>query len=132
MSEPSIQAWPPAQDCVLINMTDHVISILSGDEIIEIPQSGSVLRVDWAPIELTYVRYGGRSIEIITDGVIRGVRNLPPPVENTYYLASYSAADYCNNVLQRHDVLCPATAKKDMPLRDAVGDVRAVRRLRRK
>jgi len=115
----------------LVNLTDHPIVILPSDggAMLSLPPSGTLMRVDFTPVERRFVEFRGRVIEIVTDGVVQGIRNLPPPKEGVVYVASYSATHYCNTVLGRHDVVCPATAKKDSPLKIA-DDVVAVRRLR--
>ncbi|MGA1354359.1 MAG: hypothetical protein ACO32I_06255 [Candidatus Limnocylindrus sp.] len=112
------------------NLTDHDITIVVDTGDITIRPSGVVLRVDYAPIHARYVSYKGHTIQIVTDSVVRGVYHLPAPKDGVYYIASYAATDYCNKVLGRHDVICPATAQKDRPIKNESGNVVAVRRLR--
>jgi hypothetical protein len=121
----------------LVNLTAHVVRIVSGrqdDPYIVIPPSGVELRVQYVPLGREFIHVEGESsteaIEIITDGGVCGVTNLPQRKPHTLFIASYAATAYCNTVLGREDVVCPGTALKDRPIK--MGDeVYAVRRLRR-
>lgn len=114
----------------LVNLTDHgIVLVLADGGLLTLPPSGTTMRVDFVPVARRTITYRGHAIEVVTDGVVQGIRNLPPPKEGVLYVASYAATNYCNTVLGRHDVVCPATAKKDNPLKVSE-DVVAVRRLR--
>lgn len=114
----------------IVNLTSHVVNVVvSNNELIDIQPSGVELRVEYAPIHTRTVIYRGHPVQIVTDGVVIAVRNLPPRKENTLYIASYAGAHYCNTSLGRDDVICPGTARKDHPLK--LGDeVVAVRKFR--
>ena len=114
----------------LVNLTRHVINVVAtSGELIDIPPSGVELRVEYAPPVYRYVVHDGQTIEVVKDGVVLGIRNLPAQTEGVLFVASYAAAQYCNDVLGRTDVVCPATANKDKPIKRD-GDVIAVRKLR--
>ena len=112
-----------------VNLCDHPVSIQIDTEMITIPPSGKNLRVEWVPANTRYVEYRGKKVPIVKDGVVKNIRGLPERQEGVLYIASHSAAQYCNLVLQRDDIVCPATTRKDSPIYDG-DDLIAVRKLR--
>lgn len=114
-----------------VNMTRHAVDIIAIDgHLVSVPPSGVELRVDYAPVRSRYALLDGHVVEITHDGVVRGIQNLPEQEANTLYIASYAAMEYCAKVLGRDDIICPATAHKDRPVKDEHGHVTAVRKLR--
>jgi hypothetical protein len=114
-----------------VNLTRHAVDVIAVDGYrLSVPPSGTELRVDYAPIRSRYVMLDGHAVEIVTDGVVRGIQNLPERVDGTLYIASYAAMEYCSKVLLRDDIICPATAHKDDPIKDGNGFVTAVRKFR--
>jgi hypothetical protein len=113
----------------LVNLTDHEVNIAITDtRIIRIPPSGEVLRAEYAPIEHSYILYRGDVIPLVRDGVVISV-DPPPEQEGILYITSHAVARYCSEILGRRDIICPATMKKDRPLR--IGEqILAVRKLR--
>ena len=112
-----------------VNLCDHVVSIQIDTEMIAIPPSGMYLRVEWMPANTRYVEYRGKQIPIVKDGVVKNIRGLPERREGVIFIASHAASQYCNLVLQRDDIVCPATTRKDSPIYDGESLV-AVRKLR--
>jgi hypothetical protein len=107
----------------LVNLTPHAITLVSGDTKITLPSEG-IARVDATPGTLRTVE--GVPVPIADPTVYGEVIGLPEPQEGTLYVVSLMVLERCRH---RADVVAPGTGPKDLPIRNAQGQIEGVTRL---
>jgi len=104
-----------------INLTPHTVRIIHNEEVIEIPPSGTVARVD------TIRKQTGTINNIPVYSVRYTSINLPDPELYTFYIVSSLVQQYAP---WRKDLVSPDTSP-DSVVRDGDGNIVAVRGLMR-
>lgn len=102
-----------------VNLTPHEVAVMVGDNIIRIPVSGKIVRLN------SQCESFGEVLGIPVSRCIEGnPKGLPSPEKGTVFLVSSVVAKSVN----REDVLCPDTSD-DGAIRDGNGYIIAVKRL---
>jgi len=109
----------------LVNLTPHPITIVVGEDKIEIPPSGQVARVGQTYRDMGHVDIGGTLVPVAAS-VYGEVTGLPPEEPGIFYITSALVAQAAW-AMGRLDVLAPDTGAG--AVRDEQGRIVGVTRL---
>jgi len=90
----------------VINLTPHQINILVDGNILPVPPSGKVARVEMLEKECPPIDIADQKVPVITRTPTK-IKNLPEPKPNTIYLVSSMVLDNMHD--HREDVFAPDT-----------------------